>query len=127
MTLLEITDFIPFNPLECQLLISSSMTITFFASSIRESLVKSGLSISYTLGLRASSKGFVSVFIDDPILRAKFSEYTYSDFLAYKSLFDDSLKVVELSNYASLKKEHYLDSIHLVLKDTTDQLIEKLL
>ena len=67
-----------------------------------------------------------SVFIDDPILRAKFSEYTYSDFLAYKSLFDDSLKVVELSNYASLKKEHYLDSIHLVLKDTTDQLIEKL-
>jgi len=66
------------------------------------------------------------VFSDDPILRAKFSEYTYSDFLAYKSLFDDSLKVVELSNYASLKEEHYLDSIHLVLKDTTDQLIEKL-
>jgi hypothetical protein len=30
------------------------------------------------------------VFNDDPILRAKFSEYTYSDFLAYKSLFDDS-------------------------------------
>ena len=68
-----------------------------------------------------------SVFNDDPILRAKFSEYTYSDFLTYKRLFDDSLKVVELSNYASLKEEHYLDSIHLVFKDTTDQLIEKLI
>lgn len=67
-----------------------------------------------------------SVFNDDPILRAKFSEYTYSDFLAYKSLFEDTLKVAELSKYASLKEENYLDSIHLVLKDTTDQLIEKL-
>lgn len=67
-----------------------------------------------------------SVFSDDPILRAKFSEYTYSDFLAYKRLFDDTLKVAELSTYALLKEENYLDSIHLVLKDTTDQLIEKL-
>jgi len=65
-------------------------------------------------------------FDEDPILRAKFSEYSYKEFLAYKQLFEDSLKVKQLSDFAALRKEHYLDSIHLVLKDTVDLLISSL-
>lgn len=66
------------------------------------------------------------IFDEDPILRTKFSDYCYKDFLAYKQLFNDSLKVIQLVDFAALREEQYLDSLHLVLKDTTDVLIKSL-